>query len=56
MAHQRLSTRDEDDDGIDTNVDLEGKAFNPFDDDDNDEGKNVVYTNSKDYWADLVLG
>ena len=33
---------------------MEGKAFNPFDDE-NDEGKSVRYTNTSDYWADTIL-
>ena len=33
---------------------MEGKAFNPFDDE-NDEGKSVRYTNNSDFWADIIL-
>ena len=57
MAHQRVSTRDEDDiEGLTMTGDLESKSFNPFDnDDDNDAGKSVNYTGSSDYWADLIL-
>ena len=57
MAHQRLSTRDDDDmEGFDSVGDLEGKSFNPFDnDDENDAGKSVVYTTNNDFWADLIL-